>query len=498
MVSPARATQSATISPPVPGLPDLQNRTELTLSLGTKQRRLAYAASLDMQREVQAALDIAERLAQQAERERSLIFVDFETALAKISAWQARGVEEIIAPFSSCLQYRVRVKALRPDSELADRLATEAVRVSPEVLPQLRQAYADALATVKAHAEINDLHHRDRAADPADIPAAVPRSYPTVQPPGAPFLFYRDAWLKQLGSRSARGRRNAQRVVDEFAALHPGLTLTSVTRKHAREWVESMAKRGLVKHSIKRSGSYVRGYWRWLSKRDRVAADGPNPFDQIPLPENVRETPEEELRDAYDKADLTGLTMAARKRGDQPLADLIMLAAYTGARLSSICDLTVNSVRIDPSSRIRYFQFADKTSAGRRKVPVHSDISGLVDRLIAQSKDTYLIPSSGIRERSSPLRHRFGDLKTKLGYKTCHDFHSIRATVIEAFRDAGCPEAIASSIVGHKVRSMTFGVYGKRPPPLSVKLRWITTAISYPDVTPDQFPGPPALPGTLG
>jgi integrase len=75
-----------------------------------------------------------------------------------------------------------------------------------------------------------------------------------------------------------------------------------------------------------------------------------------------------------------------------------------------------------------------------------------VARLAADSKDTYLIPSSADNrhgERSAPLSRRFRRLRDALGFTPGHVFHSIRKTVATQLEDAQCSEGIAADILGH-------------------------------------------------
>src|SRR5208337_705055 len=66
---------------------------------------------------------------------------------------------------------------------------------------------------------------------------------------------------------------------------------------------------------------------------------------------------------------------------DFVLANAIKLAAYTGARREGICTLKVSSLLTDPDTKIRFLHLSEKTRAGKRDVPVHSAIAGLIDEL---------------------------------------------------------------------------------------------------------------------
>jgi integrase len=106
--------------------------------------------------------------------------------------------------------------------------------------------------------------------------------------------------------------------------------------------------------------------------------------------------------------------------GDPVLADLIFLGAYTGARVESLCVLKDSDVNTtDWSFKI----LSDKTKAGRRIVPIHTELRPVIQRLMDATKDGYLLP--GLKEdkwgdRSSNIRARFGALKTAMGFGEQH------------------------------------------------------------------------------
>ena len=92
-------------------------------------------------------------------------------------------------------------------------------------------------------------------------------------------------------------------------------------------------------------------------------------------------------------------------RQDQPLADLITLGAYTGARIEELCNLKVDHVRADvltiPGTR------RTRQPARFLCIPLWAPV---VARLVADSKDGYLIPTTvdnQYGERSSAIGKRF-------------------------------------------------------------------------------------------
>ena len=95
-------------------------------------------------------------------------------------------------------------------------------------------------------------------------------------------------------------------------------------------------------------------------------------------------------------------------------------------------------------------------------VSIHPSISDLVDRLVATSKDNFLILSKSKNqydERSTGLSRRFGRLKSSLGYGPKLGFHSLRKTVTTKLEQAGVPECVVADIVGHEKQTITYGLY---------------------------------------
>lgn len=123
---------------------------------------------------------------------------------------------------------------------------------------------------------------------------------------------------------------------------------------------------------------------------------------------------------------------------------------------------------------------SNKTQAGDRTVPIHEGLSGLLRALEARADaQGYLLPMTAenrLGERGMAIGKAFGRLKTSLGFPSTLVFHSIRKTVATALQDAGCPEHIAADILGHKIRTMSYGVYGTGSA-IETRRTWLEQAI---------------------
>lgn len=146
---------------------------------------------------------------------------------------------------------------------------------------------------------------------------------------------------------------------------------------------------------------------------------------------------------------------------DQQLHDLIMLAAYTGARIEELCSLETQDVTD------RVFKITEaKSHAGVRDIPIHSKLQQIVERLKQTSKDGYLL--SGLSSsnkyglRSNGIGKKFGRLKKSLGFDDKYVFHSLRKSFITKLENAGVQENFTARVVGHEIsgtKNISYGLY---------------------------------------
>ncbi len=161
---------------------------------------------------------------------------------------------------------------------------------------------------------------------------------------------------------------------------------------------------------------------------------------------------------AFKQNNVVDLHIKAMLNNDDSLADLILIGAFTGARIEEICSIKCNDIEF-PS----HFSIVDaKTEAGIRDVPIHPNIQKKIGELIEASTDGYLISNlteNKYGDRSNAIGKRFGRLKTKNGFDARHVFHSIRKTFVTALDNAGISENLAADIVGHDKPRITYGLY---------------------------------------
>ena len=208
-------------------------------------------------------------------------------------------------------------------------------------------------------------------------------------------------------------------------------------------------------------------FWRWAMKHDvrwrEDFKDRANPFENHDLPQVRGKAKTDAQRKDFNLEDICKLHAAASIGGHASLADLILLGTYTGARIEELCQLKVEHV-IEPDG-IKSFDIVDsKTAAGIRSVPIHPALATLVDRLVVQSKDGYLVPSDSKNKygiRSDALSKAFGRLKEAQGFGSQHVFHSIRKTVVTQLHRADVRSELIAELIGHETGTVTFDIYSQ-------------------------------------
>ncbi len=152
----------------------------------------------------------------------------------------------------------------------------------------------------------------------------------------------------------------------------------------------------------------------------------------------------------------------------------MLLGMFTGARLNEICQLDIADVKQDGDTW--FLNITDegdetksvKSQAGRRKVPLHSQLInlGFLDFVASRSNGTRLFPDYSYSANGGYGRNlgRWCNesFLPKLGIKQPGlVFHSLRHTVVTRLGQANVPEPIIQCIVGHARSGVTQEVYLK-------------------------------------
>ena len=246
--------------------------------------------------------------------------------------------------------------------------------------------------------------------------------------------------------------------------------------------------RGKSASSIKRITNAGRNFFRYLQKIKEIPSDLPNPFK---IPDDFRKSTKPNSRARF-KAEpwvpfkpeqVVFLLQIAMSKEDTPLANLIVIAAYTGARIEEICSLQRKHIDL---INLSISIIGAKTEAGNRTIPIHSAIQPLIEKLLEQSTDDYLISKltkNKYGDRSNAIGKRFGRLKSAENFGKSHVFHSIRKTFVTMLENAGVSENVTADIVGHEKPRITYGLYSGGTAPSLMRESIEKISYSFPELT---------------
>ena len=263
-------------------------------------------------------------------------------------------------------------------------------------------------------------------------------------------------WKAQavLGQKTLdQTERDLTKLVSHFKILE------AITPRAVKQWVDELAAAGSTHSSLNRILKSCKSLWSYLRKSSTIELERPDPFAGILSLVASKVTRNRQGRVAWSPDDLAKIYQAALDKKDQPLADIIALGAYTGARIDELGSLKVSDV----TSRKSLMITDSKTKAGIREIPLHPELVVLVERLQRDATTDYLIPTKADNQynhRGDVLGKRFGRLKKAMGFvEGAQVFHSIRKTLITLMENAGVSEGVAADIVGHEKQTMTYGLY---------------------------------------
>jgi integrase len=203
--------------------------------------------------------------------------------------------------------------------------------------------------------------------------------------------------------------------------------------------------------------SGLRTYWKWL--KDHHYADE-NPWILKSLPKQNLLPDERERAFSDDE-----VRMLFAGGADAFMRDVMAVAALTGMREEEIFQLTV----ADCGGGVFNIR-KSKTIAGRRKVPVHSQLKKLVARRCKGKASTeYLFegasPTGWGGARSMAFSKRFATYRRRCGVdeklegrrRSRVNFHSWRRWAITKADQAGHRREDIERVVGHKPQGMSIG-----------------------------------------
>jgi integrase len=268
---------------------------------------------------------------------------------------------------------------------------------------------------------------------------------------------HKDDYLKQYRTHNIKTQAAYKAAVERF--LRQFSDDQQVTPKSLKQWVVAMADEDeLAAKTITRMINQAESFWSYLIEYEIVQRE-PNPFVQANLAVPKSAAKKVEVL-PFAPEEVVGFLRSPVVQGDEQLALLITLGMYTGARIEELAMLK-KSV-LDFNNEVIHFK-GTKTKAADREVPMHPVLVPILRKAVASHEDEYVIPGLNIDargERGKALGKRFGRMKADMGFKGRDKvFHSIRKTVGTLFEQAEVVEGIASDILGHEKKTITYGLY---------------------------------------
>ena len=324
------------------------------------------------------------------------------------------------------------------------------------------QGMADFMRAVTAHLGTSG---SDLSPAEMDEAKAIVRD-PTVYKPKSPITTARLEAFRAYREARHISAKNIDAQESKLVKLSAFLAVTGKPLDFdcVSEWLDSITATSKTKQQYLNAGNT---FWKWANQNDaRWKEDykgAITPFERHDLPQLKGKAKKDAQRVAFEVNEIPALYAAAQDKKLHALADLILLGAYTGARIEELCQLRTENVIDDEG--VQSFDIVDsKTVAGIRVVPVHPALTALVKRLMEDTKDGYLIPSKANNKygiRSDLMSKAFGRLKKELGFDELHVFHSIRMTTITQLVRASVAGTIIAELVGHETGTVTYDVYSQ-------------------------------------
>jgi len=325
-----------------------------------------------------------------------------------------------------------------------------------DYLKRLQDVYPKLMASVAGN-----LHELSKS-ETADAESILidPESYK----PKSPITASRIAAFRTFREKSGLPAKTIDQQQSKLEKLSAYLTAEGKPLEFdsVSEWLESLPLSSKTKAQYLLAGST---FWKWATRYDgqwkKDFKDKANPFAEHDLPKARGKAKAESTRRAFTPAEIARIHKRAKEDDLPTLTALIELGAYTGCRIEELCRLKPEHViEVDG---VRVFNIEDsKTYAGIREVPIHPNLFPLVDQLVVNPSDGYLLPSSGGNKygvRSDSLSKAFGRLKTAMGFGPQHVFHSVRSMVVTQLQRVDVPGVLIAELVGHETGTVTFDVY---------------------------------------
>ena len=248
------------------------------------------------------------------------------------------------------------------------------------------------------------------------------------------------AWCEKEKNNSPKTIKAKRSMLSQFCDRF--VRLDRVTEQAVMRWASERDVKGATQKAMK---TFSRDFYTYLGNKVLSQNLDMSVLDNFQT-KTINSTPKEVISGEVFRKEL-----AATKNKDG-----LMLLAYTGRRSIAIANLTCIDVVMADGVKCFKIRIDKKHRPETDKphlIPIHSKLSDIVDRLLRDSKDGYLLPLSGktIETRSAALQTQVirGRTKADPDYMTSHQF---RTSVITMLHNS--PRELADktiyTVVGHK------------------------------------------------
>jgi integrase len=307
-----------------------------------------------------------------------------------------------------------------------------------------------------------------------------------------------EAWIAEMQRDKSAAPR--QQTIDghrlrvrAFVDAAGEVALTDVTRAIASDFLGGLKVSNRTRNNYATTLKCV-----FDSARRRGRFTGENPFadqrSKVVKNHKVRYTIDE-LQTLFDA--MPREVNPKKHTPETAVPWVALIAAYSGACLEEICQLTVDDVREEDANGGRLWCIdihngddghkVKNDKARPRLLPMHSALvrAGLLEYIAnLPDKRGQLFP--GLKRRASKdnkIGPRVGEIYNKklraFGLKRKGlDFHSFRHTVSNVLDIAGVPEHDSARVLGHTIEGMTYGNYSQPGPGLK-RVAAVVEQITY-------------------
>lgn len=261
-----------------------------------------------------------------------------------------------------------------------------------------------------------------------------------------------DAYLKDE-QRTAKWIKKHRMYFDRFIQIVGDLPVVALSIETARDYRDERERLKLKSETVQKEIKFIKAV---LNKGMReLGINVRNPFDGVRANKLGKDSVK---RETLNTAELKGVIVACQARGDD-LALILLLIAFTGARLGEIIGLRLEDIRLAgrvQSIHIReYGQRTLKTSNSERILPLHPLVLPLLKlqyKTVTKEKKKVLFPryADGKSMPSSDTASATLNKRLKALITQKHiTNHCFRHTLEDRMRNSDIPKDRRDEFLGH-------------------------------------------------